>query len=313
MREGQSRLHLLTTRLAGGWLLTNALGSAVQNISSYSYDNDGNQITFTDPNNHTTTNVFDVLNRQVQMQYPDGTATSTIYDTDGRRIAGVDQAGITNGFGYDGAGRLTTVTNALSKVTSYQYDEAGNEIAQIDALGRTNSFVFDGMNRRLAHMMPTNALVERFSYDLAGNVILDTNFNGVIITNQYDALNRLTKQTSTNGYQVSYTYTPTGQRATMTDMSGMTSYSYDNRDRLLLKEVVWSNGPTVLLNYRYDSNGNVTNLWSSTANGVTNNYQYDALNRLTNVKADGSAAASYTLSTNAGNLQQPCSSGGTLG
>jgi YD repeat-containing protein len=121
-------------------------------------------------------------------------------------------------FGYDGTGRLTTVTNALSKITSYQYDEAGNEIAQIDALNRTNSFAYDGMGRRISHTMPTNALVEQFSYDLAGNLIYDTNFNGVVITNQYDVMNRLTNQISVNGYQVSYTYTPTGQRQSMIDM-----------------------------------------------------------------------------------------------
>ena len=283
-------------------VVTNALGTAVQNISSYSYDNNGNQITFTDANNHSTTNVFDVLNRQVQVQYPDGTKTSTGYDADGRSVAQTNQDSLPTLFGYDGAGRLISVTNALNKVTGYQYDEAGNEIAQIDALLRTNSFVFDGMGRRIAHMMPTNALVERFSYDLAGNMILDTNFNGVIITNQYDALNRLTNQISINGYRVGYTYMPTGQRATMNDLSGLTSYSYDNRDRLLLKAVTWTNGPTVLLNYRYDADGNVTNLWSSTANGVTNVYQYDPLNRLTNVVANGSGAASYGFDS-AGNLQ----------
>jgi RHS repeat-associated protein len=65
---------------------------------------------------------------------------------------------------------------------------------------------------------------------------------------------------------------------------------------------VWSNGPTVLLNYRYDSNGNVTNLWSNTSNGVTNFYQYDALNRLTNVLASGVASAGYKFDS-VGNLQ----------
>jgi RHS repeat-associated protein len=282
--------------------VTNAVGTTAQNISSYSYDANGNQLTFTDANNHTTTNVFDALNRQVQVQYPDGTKTSTGYDADGQSVAQTNQDSLVTLFGYDGVGRLTMVTNALSKVTGYQYDEAGNEIAQIDALGRTNSFVFDSMGRRIAHMMPTNALAERFNYDLAGNIILDTNFNGVIITNQYDVLNRLTNRASINGYQVSYTYTATGQRLSMTDPSGMTAYSYDNRDRLLLKAVAWTNGPTVLLNYRYDSNGNLTNLWSSTANGVTNVYQYDPLNRLTSVVANGSTAASYNFD-GAGNLQ----------
>jgi YD repeat-containing protein len=51
------------------------------------------------------------------------------------------------------------------------------------------------------------------------------NFNGVIITNQFDVMNRLISRKSGNGYQVSYTYTPTGQWQIMTDPSGTTSYS----------------------------------------------------------------------------------------
>lgn len=133
-------------------------------------------------------------------------------------------------------------------------------------------------------------------------MILDTNFNGVIIANQYDAMNRLTNQTSINGYQVSYTYTPTGQRSSMIDPSGTNSYTYDKRDRLLIKTVNWIGGPGIIsLYYAYDANSNVTNLWSSTSGGVTNVYQYDALNRLTNVLASGSAAASYNFD-GAGNL-----------
>jgi hypothetical protein len=35
------------------------------------------------------------------------------------------------------------------------------------------------------------------------------------------------------------------------------------------------------VNYSYDANGNLSGLWSATANGVSNTYQYDALHRLT--------------------------------
>jgi RHS repeat-associated protein len=143
---------------------------------------------------------------------------------------------------------------------------------------------------------------ERSAYDLAGNLIYQTNFNGVVITNQYDVMNRLASQTSANGYTVSCTYTATGQRQTMTDASGVTSYSYNNRDRLLLKTVSWNNGPTVSLNYAYDANGEVTNLWSSTTNGVNLVYNYDPLGRLTNVLANGSAVAGYGFDA-VGNLQ----------
>jgi hypothetical protein len=45
--------------------------------------------------------------------------------------------------------------------------------------------------------------------------------------------------------------------------------------------VNWNQGPGVSLNYGYDANGNVMNLWSSTASGVNLAYRYDPLNRLT--------------------------------
>jgi RHS repeat-associated protein len=286
--------------------LTNAVGAAVQMISQYIYDAEGNQTVFTDAANHSTTNVFDVLNRQIRVQYANGTTSSTRFDSVGRRVAETNQDGIVTLFGYDGAGRLIAVTNALGKteqmVTRYQYDEAGNEVSQVDALGRTNLFSYDGLSRRVSHTMPDTSLVEQFGYDLGGNLIYQTNFLGVIITNQYDVLNRLTNRGSVNGYQASFRYNAAGQRTNMTDVSGTTSYSYDNRDRLTNKLVSWAGGPSVSLNYRFDGKGTLTNLWSSTSGGVTNVYQYDALSRLTNVLAGGSAAAVYGFDA-VGNLQ----------
>jgi RHS repeat-associated protein len=284
--------------------VTNAVGTSVAVTNFYSYDANGNQITFTDSLGHTTTNFYDALNRQTNVTFADGTRQITIYDAAGRRIAQTDQATNTTGFAYDGAGRLTAVTNALNQVTRYQYDEAGNEIAQIDALNRTTTFAYDSMGRRISHTMPDTSLIERFSYDLLGNLIRHTNFTGIVITNQYDVMNRLTNRTSINGYQISYTYTLTGQRQTMTDPSGMTTYLYDNRDRLTNKVVNWGSPAqlSVALNYSYDANGNPANLWSSTANGVTNIYQYDALNRLTNVVEQASSLCKYTYDL-AGNLQ----------
>lgn len=281
--------------------VTNAVGTTVQNISSYAYDPNGNQITFTDANNHTTTNVFDALNRPWLVRYPDGTITATAYDGDGRKIAETNEDGIVTSFGYDGDGRLVAVTNALQQVTRFQYDEAGNQIAQIDALNRTNVYVYDGQGRRTMHLMPGGQR-EGFAYDLDGNQVCHTNFNGAVITNNYDALNRLTNSASVNGYQVSFAYSAAGKRLTMTDASGTTSYGYDNRDRMIARTNAWSGGPTVALYYGYDANGNLTTLGSSSSGGVTNVYQYDPLNRLTNVLANGSPAAGYGFDL-VGNLQ----------
>ena len=52
---------------------------------------------------------------------------------------------------------------------------------------------------------------------------------------------------------MTFTYTSTGKRATMTDASGPTSYTYDNQDRLKTKVT-----PQGTLTYGYDAAGNLT-------------------------------------------------------
>ncbi len=284
---------------------TNAWGSSVALTSLYGYDANGNQITMTNgygsPSQTVVTNVFDALNRHRQTLFPDGTRVSTAYDAAGRRIAETNQDNLVTRYGYDGLGRLASVTNALSQVTRYEYDPTGSLLRQVDALNRTNTFGYDSMGRRISHLLPGKQ-AESFGYDLAGNLVRHTNCNGVVITNQFDPLNRLTNRASANGYRIGFAYSATGQRTNMTDLSGATSYGYDARDRLTNEVVTWTGGPTVTLKYRYDANGNVTNLWSSSTSGVTNVYQYDALNRLTNVLAGGGLGASYGYDT-VGNLQ----------
>jgi len=125
--------------------VTNALGTSVQMTNRFGYDANGNQIIAIDGLGHSTTNVFDPLNRVVEMDYADGTKTFTGYDAAGRRVAETNQDTVVTRFGYDGAGRLIAVTNAYGvtgqqSVTQYQYDEAGNQTAQIDALNRTTTF-----------------------------------------------------------------------------------------------------------------------------------------------------------------------------
>lgn len=64
-------------------------------------------------------------------------------------------------------------------------------------------------------------------------------FNGKTTTFAYDLLNRLLSRTPdpsfTGAVPESFTYTATGQRASMVDASGTTSYTYTNRDQILTK------------------------------------------------------------------------------
>jgi RHS repeat-associated protein len=287
--------------------VTNALGVAgIQTVYGYGYDASGNTVYFTNALNVVTTNVYDSLGRLVQVKNPDGTTVSTAYDGVGRKVAVTNQDNVVTLFGYDGLGQLVAVTNALGTpeqmVTRYEYDQAGNLLKVIDALNRTNSYTYDNLGRRLSHTMPNPSLVERFAYDRAGNLVYHTNFNNVVITNQYDLLDRLTNRSSISGYKVAFSYGPLGERLTMTDPSGNTAYGYDTRGRLLLKTVSWTGGPTLALNYLYNAQGNVTNIWSGSSGGVNLHYQYDALARITNVLTAGVSAAAYQFDA-IGNLK----------
>jgi RHS repeat-associated protein len=205
---------------------------------------------------------------------------------------------------------LIAVTNALNQVTRYQYDEMGNETKQIDALNRTNAYAYDGQGRRVAHWLPNTNMVEQFGYDFNSNLAVHTNFNGTVLANTYDGLNRLTSVNNGNTtYNVGYQYTATGKRFNMAGYvsGGLQSYYYyyDSRDRLIQKQALVVNGnwnyvPT--LYYAYDVNGNLTNLWTGD-NDLNIIYSYDPLNRLTNVSDSVSGVSAGYGYDHVGNLQ----------
>jgi RHS repeat-associated protein len=282
---------------------TNAFGTAQQTVYRFGFDENGNEIWSLQPGGTGITNVFDALNRQVEMRFADGTKKFTGYNAAGQRVAETNQDSIITLFGIDGAGRLACVTNAFGTnqvVTRYLNDEAGNQVAQIDANNQTNRFETDNMGRRTKHTLP-GGQTESWGFDLVGNEIRHTNFNAVVITNEFDLMNRCTNRTSV-GYFASFAFSPTGHRTNMVDQSGSTVYKYNARDWLTNKVVSWSGGPAVSLSYALDPNGNVTNLWSDTPNGVNLAYALDSLSRITNVVANSSQAASYRFDVN-GNLR----------
>lgn len=278
--------------------------------TSYTYDANGNQLTVTDAAGHTTRLVYDDANRVKEVKYPDANASTvsrfTYYDGLGRKIQESDEAGVNTAYTYDFRGLLTSVTLAFGTTqavtTVYGYDELGNEIKQTDAAGHSTTNRYDALGRRTARLLP-GGQSEGYCYDrYTGNLLYQTNFNGMVITNQYDfASGRLTNCSAT-GFKTTYAYSPTGLRTNMTDASGTNSYYYNSLSQLTNKTVTWIGQSPVKLNYGYDAFGSLTNLYSSTANGVSNAYQMDVLGRITNVLVNGNSAASYGFDV-VGNLQ----------
>ena len=298
--------------------------NALNQISGHAYDANGNQIAFTDARGNTTRYEYNQLNRRARTIFPaasadlngDGqitggeatvvTETRTEYDELGRRTAEIDQNGNTTRFGYDAVGRLTTVTDALSQVTMYGYDELGNQASQTDALGHVTRYEYDKLGRRTKRTLPL-AMSETAAYDAGGNQSSKTDFNGFTTMFVYDEMNRLRQKTpdARRGEPpITFSYTPAGRRSQMTDASGITTYAYDLRDRLLGKAT-----PQGILSYTYDGSGNVQSIKSSNANGANVTYQWDALNRLASVNDTHVGPTTYAYDA-VGNLGRFATSNG---
>lgn len=162
---------------------------------------------------------------------------------------------------------------------------------------------YDLLSEPVTQLLPDGSLTESRSYDAAGNLTALRHFNGKTTTYTYDPLNRLIARVpdpSLGDPTVTFTYTPTGKRASMTDGTGTTSYTYDTLDRLVTKAT-----PEGTLTYSYDAAGNVASMASSNANGASASYSYDALNRLSSVVDNrlpsGTNTTTYTYD-NANNL-----------
>lgn len=263
---------------AAGRLIT--IKDALNRVTTNTYDAANRRTSVKDPNQHTTSLAYDVRTHLKTITYTDLTTTAYTYDGVGNQLTVTDQAHQVTTKAYDGLNRLISVQDPIQQLTQYTYDPANNLTSITDANLHTTSFQYDNVNRRVVRQLPLG-MTESSSYDAAGNLTSLVDFNGKTTRYAYDTMNRLTSKTpdpTLNAQPVSFTYTATGKRATMQDASGLTTYRYDNRDRLASKTA-----PQGVLSYTYDGAGNVLNITSSNANGALLNYTYDVDDRLATV------------------------------
>ena len=261
------------------------LRDAQNNVTLYVYDDANNRIQVTDPNGHKTQSQYDARHRLTQVTYDNSTTAAYNYDRPGNLAGVTDQAGNTVQYAYDYANQLLSVVQPASpnpqNTTSYSYDVDGNLVTLTDANGHATLDGFDLLNELNAETMPTGSPRQTRTYDPAGNLVSSADYNGKTTNYTYDPLNRLLSRTpdpSLPDTPESFTYTPTGKRASMSDASGTTIYTYDSMDRLIAKAT-----PQGTLNYTYDTASNVASMVSSNANGISVQYAYDTLNRLSAV------------------------------
>lgn len=253
---------------------------ALNRFTQSKYDAAGRLTSSIDAKGRETKYLYDARGRVVRTVFPDQTQTSATYDGANRVIRGLDQSSRATQYEYDGRGSLKSVTNALGQQTKYGYDADGNLLTVTDARNFTTTNEYNLRNQRSGRFLAGGGHEDYF-YDAAGNLTGKRAQNGKLTTHNYDVLNRLSSivpDASLSEPTISFTYKPNGQRATLTDVTGTTTYSYDNRNRLTSKQT-----PFGTLSYGYDAASNLTSTQSSNTNGLSVTYGYDVLNRLQTV------------------------------
>lgn len=186
---------------------------------------------------------------------------------------------------YDTARRLTAVQDQRGNRIEWTLDNAGNRTAEAvkDASGtlrRTLTQQFNTLGR-LSQAANAAGQATLFTQDANGNLDLASDPLNRTTDQDVDALDRVTKQlqdVAGLNVETQFGYDALDQLTTVTDPKGLiTRYTNDGLGNLLKLE----SPDTGTTTYTVDAAGNRRS--QNDARGVTVNYAYDALNRLTGI------------------------------
>lgn len=285
-----------------------AIGSPSQNpISSFTWNNKGQQLTETDETGITKKFNYNSLN---------GNLDSVVQDF------GTGRLNLTTQYTYDSQGNVLTITDPKNKTTTYQFNNR-RQIVQITSPSPLNSivkFTYDDDGRMLTTEAETGEAttpwkIESLRYTSTGQVDYLTDAVGDVVDFSYDSSDRIWKKSypvAPSTYRVwetaydannnistikdpsgtvteSYTYTDNGLVASLTDIRGnLTQFTYDGLDRL--NKTIHPDG-SYEQNQSYDENNNVLTLRVRSGNTIVNTY--DDLNRLITRSPSGQATESF--------------------
>ena len=323
--------------------------------TSYGYDKNYNVTSVTDPMGYVAKTVYDKDNRVTEETDALGQKESYTYDKDSRVTSITDKRGFTTGFDYDAHGNiqvvtdktglkshleydkndnLTKVTDALGGVTTYGYDNMDNLVTFTNAANKTTNYTYD-LEGNLTSIKDPTGRTEKFDYDEKGRLTGHTQASGKKTTYDYDKLNDLLEKSyqdakgETSEKDVTYAYNSAGERVSMKDQTGQSSYEYDALGRITkvtsgskknvsyvyddadnLQAIVYPDGTKV--SYEYDLNDNLVKL--TDRNGKVTTYKHDALNRVTEVvRSNGTKTeVSYDAENHITKIVNTCGSCGKV-
>ncbi|MBR5029193.1 MAG: hypothetical protein IKX51_08235, partial [Bacteroidales bacterium] len=254
----------------------------------------------TDANGNTTVSYADARGNTLKVEAPENATTLFEYDALGRTTQTTDPDGFTTAYSYDLRGRLTATTHPDKGTTTMTYDKAGNlthkATQKLTDQGVDIVYVYDYNRLKEVHypLLPQNNVTytygttsntatnacgrllrvddgtgyQIFAYDRLGNVaeniraialpFEDSVYNFRMMF-EYDTWNRVQRIVYPDSEVVTYNYDLAG------NLNRVHTYKANHRD-------------TLIKNILYDEFGHRTQV--NFGNGVTTNYTYDILQRL---------------------------------
>lgn len=282
--------------------------------TEYKYDSAGRQVKTIHPDGTESSVAYDALGQKsaetdpagqvTRFEYgPAGNLTAVVdaldqrteytYDELGNRISQTDANGHTTTWAFDATGRMLSRTLPLGQTETFQYDAAGQRTSRTDFKGQTLQFDYDALGQPTETIYPDGSSVQT-RYTASGQVweievsctpapcSVEGKEVGVTV-HQYDERDRLTRIEYPDGRWIEYAYDAAGNRTEVGTANQLTRYGFDALSRLETvvdcDDAQCATGLTT--QYHYNAAGSRSAV--NHANGTTTAYEYDALNRLTDL------------------------------
>jgi RHS repeat-associated protein len=227
---------------------------------------------------------------------------------------------------YDDAGRLSSVINVMNGNWSNPSD-AAHIRTQVTYYGDDNiDLITDPRGQPIKHIYTTTGQLETrrdalnnewtYRYDANGNPTQEIfpgngSYPSRTITRSFGPLDRLLSINYGDGLNtnVNFSYDANGNRLSMNDRRGATSYAYDLLNRITNMTHTPSSRSGLSLGYAYWPGGQLKTLTYPGSRAV--NYTYDHLDRMSTVTPWTGGAYSYTWRRN-GQLDDVTNPNGTV-
>ena len=255
--------------------------------TGFTYDSNGNTASKTMPGG----GVYKYSNYKLGIPQtelmPQNITISRTVDNAGNITAETNGEGTTTKFTYDAMNRVTSITPALGNVKTITYTP-NSRVATRGSLVETTNY--DPFGRPAS--ITRAGIIKRFTHDGLGRKTFESAPGASTGTSyQYDALNRLTRQTNADGTFQTRKYGPANMA--VTDERGKTTTytyrAYGDPDKQLLMAIT---SPEASANVSIERGSNDL-ITSVTQAGLKRTYGYDSHNYLTSVTNPETGVTTY--------------------